>query len=171
MALVAAVPEKKQTVLEKYVTAREAYARWKAAPDRVLIVDVRTPEEWLFVGHAEMAWKIPVATQSYEWDPGKRQFPMQLLSDFASRVSEVAEKDREILVMCRSGGRSAIAVNLLAKAGFTNVHNVIDGMEGDQVKDPDSLFMGQRLKNGWKNSGLPWTYDLTPERVLLPKTP
>jgi hypothetical protein len=54
-------------------------------------------------------------------------------------------------------------------AGFTNVHNIIDGMEGDQVKDPDSLFMGQRLKNGWKNSGLPWTYDLTPERMLLHK--
>ncbi len=71
--------------------------------------------------------------------------------------------------MCRSGGRSAMAVNLLAKAGFTNVYNIIDGMEGDTVDDPASVFQGQRLKNGWKNSGSPWTYDLTPERMSLPK--
>ena len=41
-------------------------------------------------------------------------------------------------------------------------------MEGDVVKDPDSVFQGQRLKNGWKNSGCPWTYQLTPDRMLLP---
>ena len=29
--------------------------------------------------------------------------------------------------------------------------------------------VGQRLKNGWKNSGCPWTYELTPERMVLPK--
>jgi hypothetical protein len=43
-------------------------------------------------------------------------------------------------------------------------------MEGDEVKDPDSLFTGLRLKNSWKNSGLPWTYDFTSERTLLSKT-
>jgi hypothetical protein len=32
------------------------------------------------------------------------------------------------------------------------------------------LLRGQRLKNGWKNSGCPWTYQLTPERMLLPKS-
>jgi rhodanese-related sulfurtransferase len=73
--------------------------------------------------------------------------------------------------MCRSGGRSALAANLLAKAGFEHVYNIIDGMEGDAVKDPESLFQGQRLRNGWKNSGCPWTYDLTPDRVLLAKVP
>jgi hypothetical protein len=26
------------------------------------------------------------------------------------------------------------------------------------------------MVNGWKNSGLPWTYELQPERVILPKT-
>ena len=86
-----------------------------------------------------------------------------------ARVSEVAKPDDTLLVMCRSGGRSAIAVNLLAKAGFTQVHNVIDGFEGDVIKDPDSVFLGQRLKNGWKNSGCPWTYQLTPDQMLLPR--
>ena len=42
-------------------------------------------------------------------------------------------------------------------------------MEGDAVEDPASVFQGQRMKSGWKNSGCPWTYDLTPERMLLPK--
>ena len=64
-----------------------------------------------------------------------------------------------------------MAVNLLAKAGFTHVYNITDGMEGDAVKDPNSVFVGQRLVNGWKNSGLPWTYKLTPDRMVLPKVP
>jgi rhodanese-related sulfurtransferase len=165
------IPKEKQTVLGLYVTAKEAYEKWKAKPERVTIIDVRTPEEFLFVGHPAMAWKIPIASQSYEWDDGKKEFPMKLLPDFASRVKEVAKPGDTILVMCRSGGRSALAANLLAKAGFEHVYNIIDGMEGDAVKDPESLFQGQRLRNGWKNSGCPWTYDLTPDRVLLAKVP
>jgi hypothetical protein len=37
--------------------------------------------------------------------------------------------------MCRFGGRSAVAVNLLAEADFTHVYNITDGMEGDMVDD------------------------------------
>ena len=114
-----------------------------------------------------MAWKIPVAIQSYAWDETRGQFPMRPCADFAARVQSIARPDDTICVMCRSGGRSAIAVNMLAKAGFTRVFQIVDGMEGDVVKDADSVFQGQRLKNGWKNSGCPWTYKLTPERLLL----
>ena len=64
----ATLPRGKQTALGLYATAKEAYEKWKAAPDTVMIIDVRTPEEFLFVGHPTMAWKIPVAIQSYEWD-------------------------------------------------------------------------------------------------------
>jgi len=163
------LPKGKQTILGLYVTAHEAYERWKAEREKVKILDVRTPEEFLFVGHPAMAWKIPVAVQSYEWDAEREQFPMKPLADFVSRVSEVAKPDDALMVMCRSGGRSAIAVNMLAKAGFKHVHNIIDGMEGDAVEDPNSVFQGQRLINGWKNSGCPWTYKLTPDRMVLPK--
>lgn len=41
----------------------------------------------------------------------------------------------------------------------------IDGMEGDTMEDPRSVFQGLRLKNGWKNSGLPGTYDIAPARM------
>jgi rhodanese-related sulfurtransferase len=95
---------------------------------------------------------------------------MKPLPDFASRVSEVAKSGDAIYIMCRSGGRIAIAVNMLAKAGFKHAYNIIDGMEGDAVDDAGSVFVGQRLKNGWKNSGCPWTYKLTPDRMVLPKT-
>lgn len=163
------LPKGKQTALGLYLTAKEAYEKWQAEPDKIKIIDVRTREEYLFVGHPTMAWKIPVATQSYEWDAEKKQFPMKPLADFVSRVSEIAKPDDTLMVMCRSGGRSAIAVNLLAQAGFKQVYNIIDGMEGDVVEDPISVFVGQRLKNGWKNSGCPWTYKLTPERMVLPQ--
>jgi rhodanese-related sulfurtransferase len=62
-----------------------------------------------------------------------------------------------------------MAVNALAKAGFTNVYNITDGVEGDEVTDLESVFVGQRLVNGWKNSGAPWTYEIDPARVVLPQ--
>ncbi len=162
------LPAEKQTIPGLYITAREAYENWKAEPDNATILDVRTPEEYLFVGNPDMAWKIPLATQSYDWDTVKAKFPMQILPDFVSRVEQVAKLDDTIYVMCRSGGRSAIAVNLLSKAGFKKVYNIIDGMEGDLVKDAGSVFNGQRLVNGWKNSGCSWTYKLTPDRMVFP---
>ncbi len=158
------LPKGKQTVLGLYMTAKEAYEKWQAAPEKVKIIDVRTLEEFLFVGSPDMAWRIPVAVQSYEWDAEKQQFPMKPLPDFAGRVSEVAKHNDTLMVMCRSGGRSAIAANLLAKAGFTHVFNIIDGMEGDGNGNSESKAQG-----GWKNSGCPWTKKLTPERMVLPK--
>ena len=161
--------KEKQTVLGLYVTAKEAYAKWQAEPEKVKIIDVRTPEEYLFVGHPDMAWKIPVIAQSYEWDADKGKFPMKLLPDFVARVQTVAKPDDTLMVTCRSGGRSAIACNLLAQAGFKQVYNIIDGMEGDANGDSASVAQAQPLKDGWKNSGCPWTKKLTPERMVLPK--
>jgi hypothetical protein len=37
------------------------------------------------------------------------------------------------------------------------------------LKDPDSVFRGQRFVNGWKNPGLLWTYKIDPERMVLPE--
>jgi hypothetical protein len=43
-------------------------------------------------------------------------------------------------------------------------------MEGDEVTEPGSVYHDQRMKNGWKNSGLPWTYSLDPELMRLPRS-
>ena len=124
------VPKAKQTHLGLYVTARDAYETWKTDPDKVTILDVRTPEELLFVGHLDMAWKIPVFAQSYDWDAARETFPMRTLPDFVQRVRRIAGPDDTIMVMCRSGSRSGAAVNLLAEAGFTRAFQIVDGFEG-----------------------------------------
>jgi len=161
------LPEGKQTTLGLYVTAGEAYEKWRATPDEVKVFDVRTLEEYIFIGHAPMAWNIPLVFQTHDWDTEKGYFAMQPNPDFLSQVKEIAGPSDTILVMCRSGGRSAMAVNLLAEAGFTNVYNITDGMEGDKIDDAGSVYTGQRLRNGWKNSGVPWTYKIDPGRVQL----
>ena len=163
------LPKEKQTSLALYVTSAEAYGKWEEAPGAVKILDVRTPEEYIFVGHPEMAVNIPLAFQTHRWSEEKGYFDVAPNPEFVTQVAEWAKPSDVLLAMCRSGGRSAMAVNLLAQAGFENAYNIVDGMEGDLVKDPDNLFAGKRMKNGWKNSGLPWTYDVDPERVRLPR--
>jgi len=160
----------KQTTLELYVTAAEAYEKWQAAPDTIKVLDVRTLEEYIFVGHATMSQNIPLYYQTDGWNVERGRYNMQPNPDFVSQVKQIASPDETLLVMCRSGGRGAMAVNQLAEAGFSQVYNIVDGMEGDAVDDPESVFQGQRLKNGWKNSGLPWTYNIDPERLPLTAT-
>ena len=60
------------------------------------------------------------------------------------------------------------ALNRSAAAGWKNAYTVIDGFEGDKVKDPQNVFHGKRMKNGWKNAGAPWTYDVNPELMVAP---
>jgi len=160
------LPEGKQTIPGLYVTAVEAYEKWKAAPDNVKVIDVRTPEEYAFVGHAEMAWNIPLAFVTYQRKGGKTEYGPKMNPDFVTEVKTIAGLTDTLLVMCRSGDRSAMAVNTLTKAGFKNVYNIIDGFEGDKVKDPDNVFYGKRMRNGWKNSA-PWVYDIDPEKIIL----
>ena len=161
------LPEGKQTTLGLYVTAEEAYEMWQAAPDQVKIIDVRTPEEYALIGHAEMAWNVPLGFITYQRTDGRFEHGAKMNPDFVAEVKSLAQPTDAVLLMCRSGGRSAMAVNQLAAAGFTNVYNITDGMEGDKVTDPDSVFVGKRMKNGWKNWGLPWVYGIDPDKILI----
>ena len=165
------IPEEKQTTLGLYVTSAEAYQKWKADPDNVKIIDVRTPEEYIFVGHAEMAYNVPLKFLLYQWDAETNKPAMKLNPDFVDQVRRVVKPSDAILVTCRSGKRGVPAADLLAAAGFKNVYHIIDGVEGDKVTDPESVFCGKRMKNGWKNSGLPWTYDLVPALMYLDQKP
>ena len=162
------LPEIKQTSLGLYVTSQEAYAMWKGKPESIHVIDVRTPEEYVFVGHPEMAVNIPIGFVEHKWDAKGNDFMLVPNSDFIASVKSRHSPSDTLLVMCRSGNRSAIAVNFLAKAGFTNAYNITDGMEGDKVKDPHSAFHGKRMLDGWKNSGSPWTYDVDLELLRIP---
>ena len=160
------LPKAKQTSLGLYVTAAQAYEMWKTAPDKVKVIDVRTPEEFAFVGHPEMAWNVPVGFVSYQRTGGKFTYAPQMNAAFVAQVKEIAQPADVLLVTCRSGGRGAMAVNQLAAAGFTQAYNIVDGIEGDTVDDPESVFHGKRMKNGWKNSA-PWVYGVDPEKIIL----
>ena len=58
---------------------------WQADPG-LKILDVRTPEEFVFVGHAPMATNIPFALQTYEWDPEKGSLRWELNPEFVAAV-------------------------------------------------------------------------------------
>ena len=162
------LPKKKQTTLGLYLTAKEAFGKWHGGSEKVAILDVRTPEEYIFVGHASMARNIPVKLFDQKLTAEKRRTVLKTNPLFVSDVRKHFKDTETILVMCRSGGRSAVAVNLLAEAGFKKVYNITDGFEGDLIKDPQSYFNGKRAKNGWKNSGATWTYELDPVLMYHP---
>ena len=79
---------------------------------------------------------------------------MKLIPDFVSRVSEVAKPEDTILVMCRSGGRSAIAVNMLAQAGFKHAYNITDGMERGSGCGSGQRFSGPAVGERLEELGL-----------------
>jgi rhodanese-related sulfurtransferase len=166
------VPESNRTVLGLYVSPRQAWEMSQADPRRFHILDVRTFEEYIFVGHVETAKNIPMVFPRY--DPHGPSMPGrppgcsgELNVDFVEKVREAFGPDDTILVMCATGGRGAMAVNLLAQAGFAKVHNIINGLEGDRVEDPGSVYHGKHMRNGWKNEGLPWGYDFHPDLMWV----
>ncbi|OOZ35667.1 rhodanese-like domain-containing protein [Solemya velesiana gill symbiont] len=72
-------------------------------------------------------------------------------------------KDNKIILMCRSGSRSAKAARVLHIAGYEYVYSVIVGFEGDKEKIGPNK--GQRIVNGWKSSNLPWSYTLPSKKL------
>jgi rhodanese-related sulfurtransferase len=168
------VPETNRTTLGLYVTGVQAYEMWKADPDNVNILDVRTFEEYVFGGHAEMAKNIPLLFPKFirprEGEAPAAAIPGkppgcagELNPEFIATVKAAYAASDTILVMCATGGRAAVAVNMLAKAGFTKVYNIINGFEGDRVTDEGSVYFGKNMRNGWKNLGLPWGYNFHPD--------
>ncbi len=165
------LPPQKQTVLGLYVTAKEAYQMWQADQNKIKILDVRTPEEYVFVGHPPMAHNIPFQLFNYQMAVQNKGPLMVPNPNFIQEVGQRFKTSDTILVICRSGNRSAAAVNAMATAGFKIAYSITEGFEGDRVKDPGSSFYGKRFKNGWKNSGLPWTDQLNPKLMWIPSKP
>lgn len=162
------LPKDKQTTLGLYVTAKQAYDMWQKDKN-IKILDCRTPEEYVFLGHAPMAYNIPSKFVLYRWDAKKKAYMMRDNTQFVRQAKKVFQPTDTILIMCRSGARSAKSADALAKAGFKKVYNIYDGFEGDKVKDKNSPQHGKRTKNGWRNSGAPWTYDIDVDLLYLPQ--
>ncbi len=75
--------------------------------DDVFLLDVREPDEWS-AGHP----------------PGAHHVPMM---EIPSRAAEVPD-DRDVVVVCRVGARSAQVVAFLRQQGYGNVYNLDGGM-------------------------------------------
>jgi len=160
--------QRKHTKLGKYATAVEAYAMVRATPGAVFIVDIRTPEEYDFLGHPDMAPNIPSMLWTGVFDAKKKAFPLAENPQFVALMKQHYKPGDTLVLMCRSGHRSAAAANKLAEAGFTNVYSMVDGFEGDKIADKASPNVGKRLQDGWRNSKLPWTTDLDEKLVYAP---
>lgn len=108
------------------------------------LVDVRAIEERKFVGHVpntfHVAWQI---------GPALIKNP-RFLRELESKLS----KDSVILLLCRSGKRSAAAAEAATAAGFKHVFNVLEGFEGDLNENQQRGASG-----GWRQRGLPWVQD------------
>ena len=167
------LPKKKQTKLGLYMTPAQANTHMQDNSRKTLFLDVRTRAEVNFLGTPSVAdANIPYMklNEWYAWNDKKGSFKMEVNSEFESEMerriaSKNLKKDSPILLICRSGSRSAKAADLLAKLGYTNVYSIAEGYEGDKAKKGDNK--GQRVVNGWKNNGMPWSYKLNKEKMYL----
>ena len=104
----------------------------------VELLDVRTQDEWDNIGRPDgenLGLKTHFITIVRSPDPTANK-------EFINEVKKVIDINKELLVMCKAGGRSMMASQLLTQEKI-NCINVSDGFEGNG-ENP-----------GWKNEGLP----------------
>ncbi|MBV2132225.1 rhodanese-like domain-containing protein [Pseudomonas sp. MAP12] len=120
----------------------EAWALVEAGAAR--LIDVRTAEELKFVG------RVP-HSQHVAWQTG----PAMIRNPrFLRELQGKSAPDQVLVLLCRSGKRSAAAASAAANAGFTQVFNVLEGFEGDLDQHQQRGDSG-----GWRLRGLPWVQD------------
>ncbi len=67
--------------------------------------------------------------ESFEYQVSNLDGELIPLGQLDARLDEIRNhKDKEVIVMCRSGGRSGKAVQLLEKHGFEQVYNLKGGI-------------------------------------------
>ena len=100
------------------LTAEEVADRLRAAPDRVLLLDVREPFE------RELAAIVP-----------SLHIPM---GEIPERLSEIP-KDRELIVYCHGGSRSMMVAGYLSNRGWKSVANLEGGIDAWSVEVDPSI--------------------------------
>jgi rhodanese-related sulfurtransferase len=133
------------------VPVDETWARLKADPKSVLI-DVRTKAEWSFVGVPDLSTLgrrvVMMEWQSFPEGRADAQFTERLTAALAVAGTGT---DDALFFICRSGGRSQMAAEAMAGAGFRHCTNVAEGFEGPLDHDRH-----RGRVSGWKAAGLPW---------------
>jgi len=104
----------------------------------VELLDVRTQDEWDNIGRPDgekLGLTTHFVTIIRSPDPSKNK-------EFIEEVKKKINPNKQLLVMCKAGGRSMMAAQLLSQENIICI-NISDGFEGN----------GENL--GWKNEGLP----------------
>ncbi len=130
------------------LTPRQAHQLLEDDPAAVLI-DVRSSMEFLFVGHpigaVHVAW---IDEPDWTVDP---HFSTQVRQVMLGGLSCESDGCAPVILICRSGKRSREAGKRLIEDGFTQVHNVSQGFEGELDEHHHRSSVG-----GWRFDGLPW---------------
>ncbi|HUW25698.1 MAG TPA: rhodanese-like domain-containing protein [Gallionella sp.] len=124
----------------QHISPKEAYDFLQTNPEAVFI-DVRSEMEYMFVGHPRGSILIP-------WVDGPE---WEINPDFVTQVRKASSVNRPIVLICRSGHRSADAGLVLEQAGLQDIYNVKYGFEGD-LNDARH----RNSHNGWRFDNLPW---------------
>jgi rhodanese-related sulfurtransferase len=123
------------------LTPPQAFEAHAAEPGAVLL-DVRDPLEFSFIGHPLGAVNLP-----WKFAPDWRPNP-----EFLDRARQlIPDPDRAVFLLCRSGQRSLDAAKALEAAGFRNLVNIEEGFEG-----PLDGHKHRGTVGGWRCHGLPW---------------
>jgi len=141
----------KEVIHIEDVPVEEVWARLEK-DSRSVLIDVRTRAEWAFVGLPDLE-RIGKRVLTVEWQSSPEN---KIDAAFPERLGKVldaagAGKDDELFFICRSGGRSRMAAEAMADAGYRRCRNVADGFEGPLDTD---RHRGQAA--GWKSAGLAW---------------
>lgn len=128
---------------------KQAYQMLQEDP-RALLVDIRSTMEFLFVGHptgaVHVAW---IDEPDWEINPHFTAEIRKLL--LGGAVCDDEAGCAPVILICRSGKRSAEAGRALIEAGLKQVFHVDEGFEGELDDRHQRGNVG-----GWRFHGLPW---------------
>lgn len=170
------LPDIKKSKLGLYLTPQQAYDMKKKDPKGVAFFDIRTRAEAMYVGWpGDADALVPYVEHAEimaEWDDKRSMYKLEPNVDFLPELERRLKdmglgKDATIILICRSGDRSSKAQDRLQMSGYNKVYSIAEGFEGDTAKEGPKT--GQRVVNGWKNAGLPWTYKLDKTRMYFPR--
>lgn len=131
------------------LTPRQAWQLLQNDP-RAVLVDIRSTMEFLFVGHPSSALHVAWIDEP-EWtvNPHFVTDVRKVMLGGATAHGDIG--GAPVILICRSGKRSIDAGTALLDTGFSNVHYVDEGFEGEL---DENHHRGSR--GGWRFHKLPW---------------
>jgi len=106
-----------------FISVEDAYKQTKAG--EVMLIDVRSVREWRKTGLPAGGHAITIHNRK-----GIQGFVDEVLA------ATKGDRTRKIALICASGVRSTVAAKGLSRAGYRNLFNVREGMQGNRHDGP-----------------------------------